>query len=62
MKVIYLKIMHMRMGFFTRYWIMGINFFSKYYSVFDADDQKIGFAKSILADQASNNTQINLVD
>jgi hypothetical protein len=28
-------------------WILGLNFFSNYYTVFDYSTQKIGFAKSI---------------
>ena len=29
------------------YWILGLNFFEQYYSVFDKSNMKIGFAESI---------------
>lgn len=30
------------------YWILGLNFFNSYYTVFDYENQQIGFAKSIM--------------
>lgn len=47
-KMVILKIMHMQMPILSRYWIMGLNFFNKYYAVFDADNQRVGLAESIL--------------
>lgn len=35
------------------HWILGLNFFHGYYTVFDAGNQRIGFAKSLLAQGAS---------
>lgn len=29
------------------YWILGLNFFTNYYTVFDYEEQRIGFAPSI---------------
>jgi len=35
-------------------WILGLNFFNKYYSVFDYGSQSIGFAPSINFDRKSS--------
>jgi len=44
------KIMHLRFSPSNRFWIMGLTFFHNYYTVFDIDNKRIGFAESILSD------------
>jgi len=39
------KFMH---GPNKEYWILGLNFFNSYYTVFDYENQAIGFAKSTM--------------
>jgi hypothetical protein len=33
----------------TRFWVMGITFFQNYYTVFDAENKRMGFAPSKLS-------------
>jgi len=32
---------------YVRFWILGVTFFHNYYTVFDIDNKRIGFAESI---------------
>jgi hypothetical protein len=36
-----------------KFWIMGMNFFHRYYSVFDMDLKRIGFSESIYSEDIS---------
>jgi hypothetical protein len=40
------KFMTMEMSGANAFWIMGIPFFQNYYSVFDLENQRVGFAES----------------
>lgn len=52
----YLRIMT---GYFeSDFWILGLNFFHNYYSVFDLENQRIGFAVSVISDQKDELIQI----
>jgi hypothetical protein len=42
-------------------WILGVNFFMNYYTVFDYENKKIGFAPSIKYGHAQGKTFINWV-
>ena len=44
------KIMSMDFPKNNRFWIMGITFFHNYYSIFDVQNKKIGFAVSKYSD------------
>lgn len=41
------------------YWILGLNFFTNYYTVFDYKNKQIGFAESINLDEPPNKGFIN---
>jgi hypothetical protein len=43
------KIMHLNFPPNNRFWVMGVTFFHNYYTVFDVDNQRIGFAESTLS-------------
>lgn len=36
----------------NRFWVMGLTFFHNYYTVFDVDNQRIGFAESKISSQS----------
>jgi hypothetical protein len=44
------RIMHLNFPPTNRFWIMGLTFFHNYYTVFDVDNLRIGFAESKLSD------------
>jgi len=41
------------------YWILGLNFFTNYYAVFDYENMRIGFAESIKFGKAQSRTFID---
>ena len=41
------------------YWILGLNFFQNYYTVFDYENNAIGFAPSINMGQPSSKSFLN---
>lgn len=41
------KIMNLDFPKSVRFWIMGVSFFHNYYTVFDAENKRIGFATSV---------------
>jgi hypothetical protein len=47
--LILLKIMHMELPKYASFWIMGMNFFNKYYTIFDVDNKRIGLGESIFS-------------
>ena len=51
-----IKIMH---GPHKPYWILGLNFFNNYYTVFDYKNMQIGFAESINMGKPPNKSFIN---
>ena len=51
-----IKIMH---GPHKPYWILGLNFFNNYYTVFDYKNLQIGFAESINMGKPTNKSFIN---
>jgi len=51
-----IKLMH---GPHKPYWILGLNFFTNYYTVFDYKNKQIGFAESINLDEPPNKGFIN---
>jgi hypothetical protein len=51
-----IKFMH---GPAKDYWILGLNFFTNYYTVFDYENQAIGFAPSINQGQAVEMSFVN---
>ena len=48
-KVCYFKLMSLDFPPSTRFWVMGVTFFHNYYTVFDAQNKRMGFAPSKLA-------------
>lgn len=53
------KIMNMPMKDF-KFWILGLNFFSRHYTVFDMELLRVGFGESILADRVDGNLNDNI--
>lgn len=51
-----IKIMH---GPHKPYWILGLNFFNNYYTVFDYKNMQIGFAESVNMGKPPNKNFIN---
>lgn len=43
------RIMHLQFPQNNRFWVMGLTFFHNYYTVFDVDNQRVGFAESALS-------------
>ena len=48
-KMCYFKLMSLDFPPTFRFWVMGITFFHNYYTVFDSDNMRMGFAPSKLA-------------
>jgi len=48
-----IKFMH---GPNKRYWILGLNFFTNYYTVFDYENKQIGFVDSVIQNEAHDET------
>ena len=46
--------MHMEFPEDTKFWIMGVNFFHAYYTVFDPENKRVGFGRSINADKVNS--------
>ena len=42
------------------FWILGLNFFHNYYSVFDMDQGKVGFAPSVVAYDSFQSSRVLL--
>ena len=38
--------MHMKLPKRIRFWVLGLNFFHNFYSIYDADNLRVGFAVS----------------
>ena len=41
--------MHLSFPADNRFWVMGLTFFHNYYTVFDVDNARVGFAESTLS-------------
>jgi hypothetical protein len=50
--------MFMEMSGANAFWIMGIPFFQNYYSVFDLENQRVGFAESKISNLVRKNTTV----
>lgn len=50
------KFMH---GKHKENWVMGLNFYTRYYAVFDYENQRVGFADSIIKDSPPSKFFIN---
>ena len=50
--------MFMEMSGSNAFWIMGIPFFQNYYSVFDIENQRVGFAESKISNLVQKNVTV----
>ena len=50
--------MFMEMSGANAFWIMGIPFFQNYYSVFDIENQRVGFAESKISNLVQKNVTV----
>lgn len=49
-----IKIMSLDFPAHRKFWILGLNFFHNYYTVFDMDNKRVGFAESTYSKLNSN--------